>query len=332
MKKYITLKDIAERTGVSVNSVSRALKGYSDISDETKARIKSIAQELGYVPHAAASQLRQGSNKSIGVIVTRIDNAFFSCILQGVNDCVANLGYTVLTVASNENIEEEKRAITLLTSYRVSGMLIVPAEDLKNTIDHAAIPAPHIEIVRPGRDKNGSFFISDSRRSGELAAGRFLSMGRKRPAYLGFSMRVSCNRERLRGYADTLKKKGVPLNAADIKTCDATTDAARETLSRWIQEGFEADALFVYNDAMAFGALRAFEDAGLKVPEDVSVIGHDDVEVAPSFIPRLTTVQVPKYRLGIESARALLDLIEPGREAPLPQRVIYQPELIVRET
>jgi LacI family transcriptional regulator len=332
MKGYVTLRDIATRAGVSVNCVSRALKDRDDIGDATKARIKAIADELGYIPHAAASNLRSGASKSIGVIVTRIDNAFFSRILQGVSDCVSERGYTVLTLSSNEDVEAERRAITLLSAYRVSGMLVVPANDLKSDLDYDSIPAPHIQIVRPGKARSGVYFISDSRRSGELAAERLLATGRRKLAYLGFGTPVSCNLERQRGFSELIRKTGVGFGAGRMRSCDATSEAAFEAMSRWIEEGFDADGLFAYNDAMAFGAMRAFADAGVRVPDDVSVVGHDDVEVAQSFIPRLTTVQVPKYRLGLESARALLELIEPGPEASLPQKVVYEPELVVRET
>jgi LacI family transcriptional regulator len=332
MKGYITLRDIAEKAGVSINCVSRALKERSDIGGDTKARIKRIAEELGYIPHAAASNLRSGASKSIGIIVTRIDNAFFSRILQGVSDCVSERGYTVLILSSNEDVETERRAITLLTSYRVSGMLIVPANNLKSDLDYGSIQAPHIEIVRPARVHSSAYFVSNSRRSGELAAERLVSIGKKKLAYLGFGMPVSCNMERMTGYSESTRKLGLTFGARDIRTCDATSEAAFSTTAHWIKEGFDADGIFVYNDAMAFGVLRAFADAGVRVPEDVSVVGHDDIEVAQSFIPRLTTIQIPKYRLGFESARALLTLIEPGQESPDLQRVIYEPELIVRET
>jgi LacI family transcriptional regulator len=332
MKGYVTLRDIAARAGVSTNCVSRALKDRSDIGDETKARVQAIAKEMGYIPHAAASNLRSGASKSIGVVVTRIDNAFFSRILQGVSDCVSERGYTVLTLSSNEDLEAERKAITLLTAYRVSGMLIVPAVDLKSKFDYESIQAPHIEIVRPSRARSGFYFVSDSRRSGALAAERFLSIGRRRLAYLGFGMPVSCNKERMRGFAERIKKEGLAFGQPNARSCDATSEAAFTAMSKWLKEGFDADGLFVYNDAMAFGALRALSDSGIRVPDEVSVIGHDDIEVAQSFIPRLSTVQVPKYSLGLESARALLGLIEPGQEAPLPHRVVYEPELIVRET
>ncbi len=332
MKGYITLRDIAEKAGVSVNSVSRALKDRDDIGDETKARIKAIAADLGYIPHAAASNLRSGTSKSIGVIVTHIDNAFFSGILQGVTDCVSERGYTVLILSSNEEIEVERRAITLLSSYRVSGMLVVPASNLKSRFDYASIQTPHIAIVRPCRIHSDVHFILDSHRSGELVADRFASMGRKRLAYLGFDMPVSCTTERLKGFAERIRKRGLALDARRVRACGSTAEDAFAAMVRWIDEGFDADALFVCNDAMAFGVLRALADKGIRVPKDVSVVGHDDIEVAQSFIPRLTTVLVPKYRLGYESARALLDIIEPGRESHLPQHVVYDPELVVRET
>jgi LacI family transcriptional regulator len=332
MKGYITLRDIAEQAGVSVNSVSRALKDREDIGPETRKKIKRIAQELGYIPHAAASSLRSGASKSIGVIVTRIDNAFFSRILQGVSDCVSERGYTVITVSSNEDVEAERRAITLLTSYRISGMLIVPANDLKSDLDYASIQAPHIEIVRPGGPRTGNYFISNSYRSGELAAERLISLGRMNFAYLGFRMPVTCDKERLRGYSATTLRAGVKLLPPRVRKTDATSEAAYSAMKKWIADGFDADGIFVYNDAMAFGVLRAFADSGIRVPDDVSVVGHDDTEVAQSFIPRLTTIQVPKYRLGLESAHALLGLIEQGREAAIEQRVVYEPKLIVRET
>lgn len=332
MGGYVTLRDIASEAGVSVNTVSRALKDRDDIGVETKLRINSIAERLGYIPHAAASNLRSGGSKSIGVIVTHIDNAFFSRILQGVNDCVSASGYTVLTLSSNESHESEVRYIKLLMAYRVSGVLVVPACDLKSSVDYASIQTPHIEIVRKGRQSAGNYFVSNSRKSGELAAERMIAVGRRRPAYLGFSMPVSCNRDRYRGYADQLKKAGLAFDSSAVRHCHATSEAAFREMTGWIREGFPFDGLFTYNDAMAFGAMRALADAGIRIPEDVAVVGHDDVEVAQSFIPRLTTIQVPKYRLGLESARALLDLIEPSEELPLPKRVIYEPSLIVRDS
>jgi len=219
----------------------------------------------------------------------------------------------------------------LLTAYRVSGILVVPANDLEQGVDHGSIRVPHIEIVRCGGD--GSFFVANSKRSGELAAERFAELGKKKGAYLGFDRPVSCNRDRMTGFAERAKKLKIKLNRKAFRNCLASSDSSFETMTQWIKDGFDYDALFVYNDTMAFGALCALSDAGIRVPDDVSVIGHDDIDIASSFIPRLTTVHVPKYRLGFESAQALLDRINTSGDGKfLNHHVIYEPELMVRKT
>ncbi|MBU0929073.1 MAG: LacI family transcriptional regulator [Spirochaetes bacterium] len=329
---YVTIRDIAARAGVSANSVSRALNDKGDIGDETKARVRDIARELGYIRHAAASGLRSGGSRSIGVIVTHIDNAFFSRILQGITDCASAKEYTILMLASNEDVETEARNLRLLAAFRVAGILYIPSRDLENGIDYSGIQAPHVEIVRHMPSSTCGYFVSDSRRSGELAADRLVSSGRKRLSYLGFDERVSCNRDRLGGYRKKALESGAALGKGSVRLCGASAAAAYETMSRWIREGFDYDGLFVYNDAMAFGAIRALVDSKARVPDDVSVVGHDDIDTAESFIPRLTTIQVPKYRLGFDSAASLLDTIESVNPSRRPERVVYDPELIVRET
>ncbi len=336
LKKYVTLRDIADHAKVSVNTVSRALKNRSDIGKETKERIQKVAKEIGYVPHVAAAHLRGGGMKSIGVIVTHIDNPFFSRILQGISDCVTKQGYTMLILSSDEDVDKELRHIQVLSAYRVSGMLIAPANDLSRELDFARINVPHIQIVRPWKAKEAHYFISDTMQSGVLAAERFIAMGRKKMAYLGFDLATSCNNDRQVGFVKTLKKARLPFNENSLRTCESSSELAYEAMKTWINDGFNAEGLFVYNDMMAFGVLRALSDAGIRVPEDVSVIGHDDIEVASCFVPRLTTIQTPKHRLGYESAEALLKLIRTNKGdlmvKRLAQNVIYEPILLVRET
>ena len=134
--RYIRLKDIAERADVSINTVSRALKGKSDIGKETSKRIRKIAKELGYVPHAAASSLRSNVTKTIGVIVTYLDNPFYARILKGINDALAEYSYTAMAWENSEDIKKEKHILTLLASYRVAGILIVPASNLESDLNY----------------------------------------------------------------------------------------------------------------------------------------------------------------------------------------------------
>jgi len=332
LKKYTTIRDIALKAGVSANTVSRALNDNDDISDETKLRVRKIAGELGYIRHAAASGLRSGGTRSIGVIVTHIDNIFFSRILQGINDRVSEKEYSLLILDSNEDPETEARNLRILAAYRVSGILFVPALDLQNSLDYGAIQSPHIEIVRHMPNIKGGYYIADSGKSGEIAAEYLVGKGRRRLAYLGFDKPVSCNRNRMDGFLGKAAALKAALGQNAIRSCEASTEAAFQAMKAWLRDGFDCDGLFVYNDAMAFGAIRALIDSGKKVPRDISVIGHDDIETAQYFIPRLTTIHVPKYRLGYDSASALLEQIEGKKSVTVPAHTIYEPRLVTRET
>ena len=201
---YIRLKDIAEKANVSVNTVSRALKGRSDISVETQKRIREIADELGYIPDASASRLRSRENKMIGVIITHIDNPFYALILQGINDAIAERGYTMLALSSGEDLTKEAELLKTLGANRVAGMIIVPSQDMKNTLDYDHLGVPHITVVRKGNRNTQSYFINDSFKGGVIAARHFIEAGRRSPAYLGFNLPVTCNNERHEGFRRTL--------------------------------------------------------------------------------------------------------------------------------
>jgi len=327
---YIRLKDIAERAQVSINTVSRALKDKNDISAATKLRIRKIADELGYIPDESASHLRTRQKKTIGVIVTHIDNAFYAKILQGINDGISDSGYTILTLSSNEDLKKEKNILRSLAAHRIAGLLIVPSQDLVNTLNYDKIQVPHITIVRKGNLNTQSYFITDSFKSGQIAAEYVISRNRKNPAYIGYDLSVSCNRDRMNGYLESLKQHGVPIPKSRVMHCSCTMQETYKTTVKLMEKHPETDAVFVYNDHMAFGTLRALYDLDIKVPQDITVIGHDDVEEASMSIPALSTILVPKYSLGYESSSSLLDLIE--HRATFTKTVKYEPKLVIRET
>lgn len=327
---YIRLKEIADEANVSINTVSRALKNKSDISVETKQRIQKIADDLGYIPNASASHLRTSSKKTIGVLVTHIDNAFYARILQGINDAIVKSGYTILALSSNEDLERENQMIHTLAANRVAGLLIVPSMDLVSHLNYDNLHVPHITIVRKGNLNTQSYFIADSYKSGELAAQYIHQKGRTNPAYIGYNIMVSCNRDRLNGYAHQLKEYSIELNKNSIVQCDSTMEESYNTTILLMKNVPQTDAIFVYNDHMAIGVLRALHDLGVEIPKEVSVIGHDDVEMSKMSIPRLTTISVPKYSLGFESANSLVNLIE--KKISFTKTVVYTPELIERES
>jgi LacI family transcriptional regulator len=329
--RYVRLKDIAERTGFSVNTVSRALKGKSDIGKDTSKRIRRVAEELGYVPHAAAASLRSKVTKTIGVIVTFLDNPFYARILKGVNDALAEHGYTAMTWENTENIPKEKHILTLLAANRVAGVLIVPASNLENDFNYDKLRTHHLAIVRKSIFNTQSYFILNSFKSGQIVADHFIQAGRQKPAFLGLDLPISCDRERFTGYQERFEQEGMPFDEMNIRKSGPTSRDAYNITKTWISERPGIDALFVNNDQLAFGVLRALYDQGVKVPDDIAVVSHDDVENARYSIPSLTTVRVPKYKLGFESAETLIHIIQ-HTEKNLNTQVVYEPQLIIRES
>ncbi len=328
---YVRLKDIAERAGVSINTVSRALKEKDDISENTARKIREIADELGYVPHAAAASLRSRATKTIGVIVTYLDNPFYSRILKGVNDALAEYAYTAMIWENVEDIAKERHILKLLASNRVAGVLIVPASNLVNDFNYDTLETRHLTIVRKGTLNTQNYFILNSFKSGQIVAEHFIRAGRRKPAFLGMDIPISCDRERFAGYKEELEQAGLALYERNIHRGRPSSRDAYSMTKTWMEEKPDIDAIFVSNDQLAFGVLRALHDAGVKVPADIAVLGHDDVENAQYFAPSLSTVRVPKYKLGFDSAECLIRIIQHNQPDPENQ-VVYEPELIVRES
>jgi len=307
--KYIRLQDIAEKANVSINTVSRALKGKKDISRETTELVKRIADELGYIPHASASSLRSKENKTIGVVITNIDNTFFGRILQGINDALVEYDYIILTLSSNEDVEKEKKILKSLLSNRVAGIILVPARDIESSLDYDKLKIPHINIVRKGTLNTEAYFTVDSFKSGMLVADHFIKLNRRHPAYIGYNLPISCNKLRFEGYKEELLKNNIRLRKYYVYSCLSNPKDAYEAAKHLINLRKNIDSIFVYNDQMAFGVIKAFLDLGIRIPDDITVVGHDDIAEAAFFSPALSTVRVPKYRLGYESAVSLIEMI-----------------------
>ena len=212
----------------------------------------------------------------------------------------------------------------------VAGIIIVPARDIESGLNYDKLKIHHINIVRKGMLNTKTYFTVDSFKSGTLVANHFVKLNRKHPAYIGYSLAVSCNRLRFHGYRDTLLENSIRLRADHVYSCLSNPQDAYKAAKHLLKEKKDVDSIFVYNDQMAFGVVKALLDLGIKIPEDITVVGHDDIEEAAFFSPALSTVNIPKYRLGYECAVSLIEMIQ-SRETN-EKSVIYVPKLLIRET
>ena len=217
-----------------------------------------------------------------------------------------------------------------LAANRVAGLLIVPASDIDNGNSYGQYKFPSITIVRKKRDEDLPFFMNDSRMGGTLI-GRFIAdEGRRNPAYIGVDLPISCNQSRFRGFAEALDETGIELKESRILDSRLSLSETYRLTMELVKKDPEVDSLFVFNDNLAFAALRAIKDSGLRAPDDIRVFGHDDVKEAQYSNPSLSTIKVPKYNLGYKSASSLLQLIE-NSDTPVENR-IFEPKLIIRES
>ena len=329
--KYITLKMVAEKAGVSVNTASRAINNKPDINLETKKRILQIAKELGYIRNAAAVALRTKKTGTIGVVIADNRNPFYAEVLNGMEEAAREKNYHIILANTQRDYKKEEEAINLLLAKRVDGLLITPVQDkdddIKNLID------ANIPFVIVGRDFENievDAVYNDEVKGGFLATEYLINKGHKRIALIDGFLYKSPARGRLEGYKKALKKYGVPTDDALVSVGDIDVKDGYERTRQLFEKGLDFTAIFAYNDIMAFGAMQTIKEKGLRIPEDIGLVGYDDIPFSSLISPSLTTIRLKKQDLGIESVELLLSRINGNRKKI--KKVMLRVELQIRET
>jgi len=329
--KYITLKMVAERAGVSVNTVSRAINNKPDINEETKKRILKVAQELGYVRNDTAVALRTKKTGTIGVVIADNRNPFYAEVLNGMEVAAREKNYHIILANTQRDYQKEEEAINLLLAKRVDGLLITPVQDrdddIKNLID------ANIPFVVVGRDFENievDAVYNDEVKGGFLATEYLIKKGHKRIALINGFLYKSPARGRLEGYKRALKEYGILFDDALVNIGDIDVKDGYERTKQLFEKGLDFTAIFAYNDMMAFGAMQAIREKGLKIPEDIGLVGYDDIPFSSLISPALTTIRLKKQNLGVQSVKLLLSRIN-GKRKKIKKKML-DVELITRGT
>lgn len=330
-KKYVTIRDIAERAGVSINTVSRALNNKPDISEETRRKILKIAQELGYVKNATASSLRSKQTNIVGVIIADSANPFYAEVLKGIEAASRKYGYQIMLMNTERVYENEEKAIEVLLQRRVDGLLITPVQDRSDDIK-ALIErkVPFVIVGRHFEELEVDEIHSDEVKGGFFATRHLIKRGRKNILVITGYLFKSAAYMRLEGYKKALKEYGIPFREELIIETDIDIESGYQAMREAIEKGLEFDAVFCYNDLLAFGAMKALKERGYRIPEDVAVVGYDDIVYSSFVCPSLTTVRIKKFEMGYEAFRMLLQRLKGRRKKR--KRVILDVELVVRES
>jgi len=329
--KYITLKMVAERAEVSVNTASRAINNKPDINEETKKKVLKIAQELGYVQNATAVALRTRKTGTIGVVIADNRNPFYAEVLNGMEIAAREKNYHIILANTQRDYRKEEEAINLLRAKRVDGLLIAPVQDRDDDIKK--LIEANIPFVIVGRDFENievDAVYNDEVKGGFLATEYLIKKGHKRIALIDGYLYKSPAKGRLEGYKKALNKYKISLDESLISVGDINIENGYERTKQMLGKNLDFTAIFAYNDMMAFGSMQAIKEKGLRIPEDIGLVGYDDIPFSSLISPALTTIRLKKQELGIESVKLLLSHINGNREKP--KKIMLDVDIIVRKT
>lgn len=331
-----TIKDIAKRTGVSHSTVSRALRGNSLISPETAEKIRLAALEMGYQPSAAARSLKTRRSQVLGVIVSSIDDPFFSEILFGIEETAQENGYSLFIAASQHDPNRERKIVQTMLEQRTDGVIICSssfsAEQGRQLLSHGF---PVVMVNHQSAENYHYSIYHDDVDGSRQVTRHLIGLGHQRIAYLGNSQSGRTTLERLEGFQVEMDAAGLKIPKDYIHNVPGgDPQLGLASVEYFLNLPVRPTAIVCFNDTLAIGVLKGCSQAGIKVPEQLSVTGFDNITYSAFTDPSLTTFDQPKRSIGAEAARMLLDLVqqEQNGNTGTPSVKKLQGRLLVRSS
>lgn len=334
-KKKTTIKDIAKTLNTSISTVSRALNDHPSISDGTKEMVRRVARELNYRPNGIASSLRTGNTHTIGLIVPHINRHFFSNAIHGVESVAKANGYQVIIAQSHEEYESEREVIRTFIQSRVDGVVLSIAkttktnEHLQNLID-AGIALVQFDRIRP--ELGVPSLTNDNFKGGYEATVHLIEQGYRRIAHYAGRRHINIYHERFSGYRTALLERGIAIDETIVFEDLITQQEAYEQTIRLFSGDHSPDAIFAAGDYGALGALIALRELGIKVPEQVGVVGFANEPFTHLTAPGVTTLDQHSQEMGKMAARLLIDEIQKSDTLAITRTMTIKPTLIIRES
>ncbi len=332
MNQHVTIRDVAAAAGFSVNTVSRALNDKPDVSPATKSRVLEVAHRLGYRPNKLARGLRSNKTQTIGVIVTDIANPFFAAVVKGIEHSVRDQGWSIILGNTEEDPDRELELVRLMLAEQIDGLLITPSQQTEKTL--SLLKESHLPFVLLGRHfaaGTADYVVTDDVRGGFLATEYLIKLGHQRIAMINGPLHISSALERLHGYQTALQHYGIKYDEMRVISNALTVNDGYRAAQLLCAQAPEVSAVFAYSDFVAFGVMKGIWDAGRSIPNDLAVVGYDDIEFSPYLEVPLTTVRIPKQQLGKQAAQILLEKIQNG-DGSARHEVKLDVELVIRRS
>lgn len=326
-----TIKDIAKEANVSYGTVSRALNNKYGVKKETRERVLAVAAKMGYSPNGIARGLVKKTTHSIGLVIPDILNPFYPDVARGIEDKALKSGYSVFFCNTNHDKKREIQSLKLLMEKRVDGIILAPGLEDPDIHDSLVIgDIPIVHICRRYMDPNKSFVVMDDERGGFLATKHLIEQGYKKVGFIGAKDQAFYLNERFKGYKQAFQKFGLQLDQRYIYSSDFKRQTGYRIACKILADGDYPRAIFTENDLLALGAIQGIREAGLSIPDDIAVVGFDDIPFASFPEVQLTTIRQPKDEMGKIAVSILLDQMS-GHNTQ-PRKVILEPQLVVRKS
>ena len=329
------LKRLAEELGLSISSVSKALRDSYEISAETKRRVREMAEKLNYQPNPFASSLRRKKSITIAVVIPEIANNFFALAIDGIQMVAQQKGYHVLTYLTHEDFKNEESTIRHLQGGRVDGVLISLCRDTADVSHLASLHETGIPLVffdRVPETMECPTVTTDDYESGFKATEHLIQAGCKRIACLSLSNYLSITHKRMNGYEDALKKHNIKADPKLVVQCTNDNAANLEMIKKLLKSKDRPDGIFATVEKLAISTYYVCNDIGLKMPQQLKVISFSNLRTASLLNPSLSTITQPAFEIGKESASLLFRMIEKKTFGNRIDKIVLKSSLIERDS
>ncbi len=333
-----TIKDIARELNVSSSTVSRALKDYPGISDETKRKVKELAEKLNYRPNAVALSLRKSKSFTIGVIIPEVVHFFFSTVISGIEEIAYKKGYNVILCQTNEKLEREKSSLETMLSNQIDGLLVSYSKETTDFSHFTKLMEQDFPIVFFDRTPyiENSLNVTVNDFNGAYKATKHLiEQGYRKILHLAGPPNLAISQKRKEGYLTALTEAGIPILDELIITCPEgnETESFNLVLEIFKNNKNQVDAIFAHHDIVAAGAMMAVKSLGIRIPDDVGIVGFSNWQFSSMIDPPLSTVLQPGSQIGERATEILLDIIDQKPEQRMRSgNIELDTELLIRKS